>query len=117
MLVGTSTGGTLAVWAAGRPEARDDFAALMLVSPNFNPADRRSRLLVCTWGRQLARAIARGERCFDVAYEGQETHWPTCYPTEARLPMMVLVEHVRTMRIEDVTAPLTDRPIHGRIDS
>jgi esterase/lipase len=106
VLVGTSTGGTLAVWAAGRPEARDDLAALVLVSPNFHPADRRSRLLVWPWGRQLARGIAGGERCFDAANEGQATHWTTCYPTEALLPMMALVEHVRTMRVEDVTAPI-----------
>ena len=105
ILLGTSTGGTLATWAAGQPELKDDIAALLLVSPNFHPKDRTSRLLLWPWGRQLARALVGPERCFDADNEAQERHWTTCYPTEALLPLMGLVERVRTMDLGNVTTP------------
>ena len=105
ILLGTSTGGTLAMWAAGQPEFKDDIAALLLVSPNFHPKDRTSRLLLWPWGRQLARAMVGPERCFDAHNEAQERHWTTCYPTETLLPLMGLVERVRTMDLSEVTAP------------
>jgi esterase/lipase len=105
VLLGTSTGGTLATWAATRPELADDIAALLLVSPNFHPRDRTSRLLLWPWGLQLARAVVGPERCWVAHNEGQERHWTTCYPTQSLLPMMALVERVRTMDLGVVTAP------------
>ena len=106
VLIGTSTGGTLATWAASREEAHSRVAAVILVSPNFHPADRRaSRVLLYPWGGVLARVIVGGERCFEAENDAQAQHWTTCYPTSALLPMMALVEHVRTTSLEAVTAP------------
>ena len=105
ILLGTSTGGTLATWAAGQPELKDDIAALLLVSPNFHPKDRTSRLLLWPWGGQLARSLVGPERCFEPLNAAQERHWTTCYPTDALLPLMGLVERVRTMDLDEVTAP------------
>lgn len=106
VLVGTSTGGTLALWAAAQPEAHDRVAAVVLISPNFQPADRTSRVLLYPWGGAVARMVTGSERCFVAENERQEAHWTTCYPTSALLPMMALVEHVRTMRLADVEAPV-----------
>jgi esterase/lipase len=105
VLVGTSTGGTLAAWAATRPEAATRLAAVVLISPNFHPADSASRLLLWPWGGLIARIVVGRERCFDPANLEQERHWTTCYPTRALLPMMALVEHVRTMDLSRVSAP------------
>lgn len=105
VLVGTSTGGTLATWAATRPEARERIDAIVLVSPNFQPRDRSSRILLLPWGGVLARAVVGPERCFEAVNEGQERHWTTCYPTSALLPMMALVERVRTTPLDDVEVP------------
>ena len=105
VLVGTSTGGTLAVWAAARPEAGERLAALVLVSPNFQPADRTSRVLLLPWGATLARLVVGSERCFEPENEAQERHWTTCYPTSALTTMMALVEHVRTMDLTGVRTP------------
>jgi pimeloyl-ACP methyl ester carboxylesterase len=105
VLIGTSTGGTLATWAASQEEAQSRVGAVVLVSPNFHPADRRaSRVLLYPWGGVLARMIVGGERCFKAENDRQERHWTTCYPTSALLPMMALVEHVRTMNLAAVTA-------------
>jgi esterase/lipase len=105
VLVGTSTGGTLALWAATREEVRDRLAAVVLISPNFHPADRSSRLLLYPWGGLIARGVVGDQRCFTAENARQEAHWTTCYPTEALLPMMALVEHVRTMELSGVKTP------------
>lgn len=105
VLIGTSTGGTLAAWAANRPEARDQVAALVLVSPNFQPRDHSSRLLLYPWGGLIARLVVGEERCFTAVNEEQALHWTTCYPTRALLPMMALVESIRTADLGGIEAP------------
>jgi len=101
VLVGSSTGAALALWAALKAPQRARIAALVLLSPNFHPADRQSRLLLLPWGSLLARLTVGAERCFSPVSPEQERHWTTCYPSEALLPMMALVERIRT---EDLTA-------------
>ncbi|MDA1104459.1 MAG: alpha/beta fold hydrolase [Gemmatimonadetes bacterium] len=103
VLIGTSTGGTLAVWAATREEARSRLLGIVLISPNFHPRNRTSRVLLYPWGGQIARAVQGAERCFTPLNERQREHWTTCYPTSALLPMMAFVEHVRTMDLSVIT--------------
>lgn len=105
ILMGTSTGAALAIWAAARPELEPSLAALVLVSPNFLPADHDSRLLLFPWGGLIARAVLGPERCFQPFNEEQARHWTTCYPVAALLPMMGLVERVRTLDLEEVRTP------------
>lgn len=105
VVIGSSTGGTLATWLAGRPEARDRLAALVLVSPNYQPKDRSSRMLLLPWGGLLARLAVGEERCFEAANDLQRRHWTTCYPTSALSTMMALVEHVRTMELATIRVP------------
>lgn len=95
VLVGTSTGGTLATWAAAQDRWRTDLLAVILVSPNFGVRDRRARVLLWPWGGLVARILVGDERCFRPANPAQERHWTTCYPTGALRQMMALVEHVR----------------------
>ena len=101
VLVGSSTGATLALWAALKAPQRERIGALVLLSPNFHPADRQSRLLLLPWGGLLARLSLGAERCFSPVSPEQERHWTTCYPSDALLPMMALVERIRT---EDLSA-------------
>ncbi|MFQ5538430.1 MAG: alpha/beta hydrolase [Gemmatimonadota bacterium] len=105
LLTGTSTGATLAVWAAARGLLDPDTDALVLISPNFQPRNRASRLLLLPWGGLLARIVEGRERCFEPTGEAQERHWTPCYPSRALLPMMALVERVRTLDLEDIRTP------------
>lgn len=105
VVIGTSTGGTLGVWLAGREEARGRLHALVLISPNFHPADRSARVLLYPWGTELAKALIGRERCFPAVNERQERHWTTCYPTPVLGQMMALVEGVRTMDPGRVRVP------------
>ncbi|HET9948132.1 MAG TPA: alpha/beta fold hydrolase [Longimicrobiales bacterium] len=106
VLVGTSTGGTLALWAAGREEAAGRVAALVLISPNLGVADPAARLLLWPWGGLLARLAEGPERCFEPVSAQQARHWTTCYPTSALLPMMALVDLVRGAPPGSVRVPV-----------
>jgi pimeloyl-ACP methyl ester carboxylesterase len=105
VLVGTSTGGTLALWGAARAEAEGRVAALVLVSPNLGLQDRAAPLLLWPWGGALARVVLGSERCFEPQNAGHERHWTTCYPTGAILQMAALVEHVRSLEPGVVDVP------------
>jgi esterase/lipase len=95
VLVGTSTGGTLALWAASHPRAPGALEAVVLISPNFGLRDRTSEVLLWPWGGLLARALLGEERCFEPRSEAQALHWTTCYPPRALVEMMSLVDFVR----------------------
>lgn len=105
ILLGTSTGGTLATWVASRDEARDDVAALALLSPNFGLNTPAGGLLLWPWGNLIARAVVGRERCFEPVNEAQREHWTTCYPVEATLPMMAMVELTTSGDLDRVRAP------------
>jgi alpha-beta hydrolase superfamily lysophospholipase len=114
VVVGTSTGGTLAVWGAARASRREALQALILISPNFQPKNRASRLLLWPWGGLVSRIVVGPERCFEPANHEQARHWTPCYPTRALLPMMALVEAVRTMDVGEIRTPVLI--LHGEDD-
>ncbi len=105
IVLGTSTGGTLALWAAAQERWQEHLRALVLISPNLKVRDRNARLLLWPWGGVAARFVLGRERCFEPINTGQARHWTTCYPTEALLPMMALVERARTLDLRDATTP------------
>lgn len=105
VLIGTSTGGTLATWAALDETLAPHLEALVLLSPNFHPADRSARMLLWPWGGALARLVLGPERCFETHSDAHALHWTECHPPRALLPMMALVEHVRRADLERVRVP------------
>lgn len=105
VLMGTSTGATLAVWAAAHEELRSRIAALILISPNFAPQDGRSRMLLWPWGASLAKAVQGPRHCWEARSEAHAAHWNTCYPVEALLPLMGVVERARTLDVGEIQAP------------
>jgi esterase/lipase len=114
VVVGTSTGGTLALWLAQRPEAAD-IAAQILVSPNLGPRDERSTLLAGPWGYQLQRWLIGEEYRWQPANERQAKYWTWKYPARALVPMMALVKSVRDSPLEGIRVPTL--VIHSPRDS
>ena len=102
VLVGTSTGGSLAAWAAAQPEYASSIAALVLVSPNLGPANAFAGLLDGPWGLQLARRIEGDRHTWEPANAAQRRWWTVSTAVEG-LPVMMA-----TVRLaEDVAdAPL-----------
>ncbi len=90
ILMGTSTGGTLAIKAAA--EYPDDIAALILLSPNVRIKNKASSILARPWGLQLGRQITGGK--FRILEEDSVTdaYWYNRYRVEGLVYLQQMVE-------------------------
>jgi esterase/lipase len=94
IVMGTSTGATLALAMVGHPS----FAAvstIVLLSPNFAVQDTKAEFLTWPGGPQLAYLVAGQTRSWEAQNELQERYWSTTYPMAAVIEMMRLVKYVR----------------------
>lgn len=104
IVIGTSTGGTLAVWLAQRNDA-SAIAAQVLISPNFGPHSRSGELLAGPWGAQLLQQLVGDEYRWTPHNDEQAKYWTWKYPSQALLPMMAIVREVRDSPIEKIRQP------------
>ena len=102
VLIGTSTGGTLATWLASRTP---DLASLVLISPNFGVADPAASLLTLPWGGALAELVTGPSFEWTPANPQQGLYWTVRYPTRALLPMAALVKLVDGIDLSHVEVP------------
>lgn len=95
LVIGTSTGATLAAIAATDPVLSRDLAGTVLVSANFGVQSAGAFLLdlplAPLWGPRVAGAEAE----FDPINDGHGRHWTTRYPTAAFFPMAALLREAR----------------------
>lgn len=105
VVIAVSTGGSIATWAATRPEFRDQMAGLVMISPNFGVQASGAGLLAGPWGLQIARLVAGSERGFEPANEAQRRHWTTRYPIEATLPMAAIVDMATSAPVGTIDVP------------
>jgi esterase/lipase len=130
IVMGTSTGATLALAMAGH-EAAGDVSHLVLLSPNIRPRNETSRWATRPAGRLIARIFVGPTRSWTPHNELQGRYWTTSYPTDAAIEMMRLVDFVDTrldtplgaellvlMSPDDqVVSPEAIREAFGRIDA
>lgn len=103
ILMGTSTGATLALAMARHP----DYAlvnSLVLLAPNFGPAGRGTGITTGPYGPQLTRLILGERRSWVPANPLQAKYWSTDYPTASLVEMMRLVDLAQTLTKEASTA-------------
>jgi pimeloyl-ACP methyl ester carboxylesterase len=93
IVLGTSTGATLAMAMAGEP-AMEDVAAIIMVSPNFRPFDPTSAWITRPGGPWLLRMLVGDSHSFEPANDQQARFWTTTYPSSAIVEMMRLVDFV-----------------------
>lgn len=105
VVVGSSTGATLAAWLASRGD-QSGVLGYVLLSPNFAPRDRRSDLLLLPGARTWAPWIHGRHHGFEPANRRHARYWTTRYPTTALVSMMRLVDHVRDRDFDDVRRPV-----------
>ena len=91
ILMGTSTGGTLALHlASGNP----DIAALLLYSPNIEIYDTNAKLLAKPWGLQLAKLVKGSDyHEFDREIDLKNKYWTTRYRVEALTHLQAMVDN------------------------
>lgn len=105
ILMGISTGGMLATWAAAHPEWREGIAALVLISPNYAMADRRAWVLDLPWGGVIARLVQGPEHGFEPRNELHRRYWTERYPTRVLLELGALVRIVDAGLMGRISAP------------
>ncbi|RZJ80329.1 MAG: alpha/beta hydrolase [Flavobacterium sp.] len=94
IIVGTSTGGTLALQlAAAYPEIN----SLVLLSPNIAINDKNAWMLNDPWGLQIARKVVGGdERKVDGRTAAYKKYWYTNYRLESLVELEELLETAMT---------------------
>ncbi|QFT62413.1 carboxylesterase [Roseivivax sp. THAF30] len=95
LVIGTSTGATLATLAAADPALAEGLAGIAMISPNFQVKNPASVILTWPGARSWAPVLAGEERAFLPANEAQARYWTTRYPTTALLPMAETVKAAR----------------------
>ncbi len=91
IVIGTSTGATLAAAMLGHP-AMDAVDFLVMVSPNFAPRDAAASWLTRPAGPLLARMLVGDTRSWQPHNDKQARYWSTSYPTASAVEMMRLVD-------------------------
>lgn len=94
IIMGTSTGGTLALQlAAAYPEVN----SLVLLSPNIVINDKNAWMLNDPWGLQIARKVVGGdERKVDGRTAAYKKYWYTNYRLESLVELEELLETAMT---------------------
>lgn len=94
IVMGTSTGGTLALQCAG---GDDKVAALLLYSPNIEIFDPSAKLLSKPWGLQLLRMVKGTDyNEFDTDNPLKNQYWTTKYRLEALTHLQALMDVTMT---------------------
>ena len=94
IIAGTSHGGLLATWVSTASGFTSEPEAVILVSPNFAPYDKRSVMLNKPWAKQILPIFFGRHREWDPQNSGHEHYWNTIYPVEALFPMMAQVNYI-----------------------
>lgn len=105
LVMGTSTGGTLAAWAMTEAEMAQDVAGVVFVSPNFAVANRQARLLEWPLARHWVPLVAGAERSFVPLNDAQAAHWTSAYPTVATVSLGTLLRGLRGRDLSAATQP------------
>jgi len=95
IIMGTSTGATLALAFAGH-SSFDDVSHVILISPNFGPRDLNAELLTWPGGRQLAHLLVGKTHSWTPSNELQDRYWASTYPMDALVEMIRLVDYPRS---------------------
>ena len=105
VVIGTSTGATLATWVLSHAEFQANVRANIMISPNFAPKDRSARVALWPWGRQIIRAAIGKLRRWEPRNAKQEKYWTTVYPVDAIVTMMSLVDVVDETDLSTLRTP------------
>ena len=105
VVVGTSTGGTLATWLAMQENA-DFIEAIVLVSPNYWPRAEMVGLLLWPYGEMLGKAVEGDYVEWEPKNEQHGTYWTNRYPVGAAVEMMRLVKYVNKLDLTQMRVPV-----------
>ncbi|MCB1370505.1 MAG: alpha/beta fold hydrolase [Rhodobacteraceae bacterium] len=105
VLIGTSTGGTLAYVAAAMPALRRDLLGVALLSPNFALRASGEWLLRLPGARRILPLVGGRERGFEPRNAAHAAGWTTRYSTASLATLGDLLALARRIPPEDLHLP------------
>ncbi|CDZ55742.1 alpha/beta hydrolase [Neorhizobium galegae] len=105
IVIGTSTGASLATLALADPKIASRISAAVFVSPNYGINSFGAFLLTTPVAQQLSRLLLGESRSFTPYNDCHAAHWTTRYPTSALLPMAALVKLSVASPVEQIKTP------------
>ena len=106
ILVGLSTGGTLATWLAAQPSVAPSLHSLILLSPNFMPKNPMAAAALWPPALRMAENFFGGWRCFTVQNPLQAQYWTVRYPLRAIATMMQMVHLAWRIDLKTIAVPV-----------
>jgi pimeloyl-ACP methyl ester carboxylesterase len=106
ILMGTSTGGTLATWLAAQPSLAPLIGCLILISPNFFPKNPMAAAVLWPPALKAFENFFGGWRCFIVQNKDQARYWTVRYPLRAIATMMRLVHLSWQVKLRHAAMPV-----------
>ena len=105
VVIATSTGATLATWLAQQPAVKPHLAALVMISPNFQPKHWAIPLFLWPWAQYWVSLVAGREHGWEPTNEGGKKYWTCRYPTRTLHQVAALVKAVRDSPVEQIEVP------------
>lgn len=105
IVMATSTGASLATWAATQPGLMRNVAGLVQFSPNYGLQATGSFLLTMPWAKQMVQLIIGERRSFEPANDLHAQHWTSDYPSLALLPMASMVKLADAANVRKIEIP------------
>lgn len=106
LLIGYSNGANLALLSALNAVESMRPDKLVLMAPNFQPADPSARFLAWPWARFWVPLWAGPERVREALHESHAAGWSLRYATRALFPMMSSVLAVQQAPLENLQLPV-----------
>lgn len=104
IVMGTSTGGTLATWLNAQEQAKKVYASV-LISPNFAVMNKTAHILQWSFGRWLVKTFVGDYHSFAPLNDFHQKYWTVRYPVEAAVPMLDLVDEVSELDKTTIKTP------------
>ena len=105
ILVGTSTGATLATLILADEELSKGVVGLVGVAPNYRFRGAPMWLMRMPFARTILPLVGGAERSWEPLNEEQARWWTHRYPTEATLPMAALVNAAGAVDVSKISQP------------
>lgn len=106
LIMGTSTGATLAAYAMTEPDMAESVAGVVMVSPNFRVANPAAIVTELAFARRIVPLLAGEERAWEALNEQHGRYWTTRYGTGALTSLGTLMREARSRDYSDVSVPL-----------
>ena len=105
IIIGNSTGATLATWLANKID-QTQLSAMILLSPNFGINDPLAPLLAWPLGGKIAELVVGKYRSWETQSEEHARYWTSKYPSRSLVPMMKLVNEIKKIDKSTLRQPL-----------